>query len=105
MNAPQIYVQAPEAKAYDTRWQRVMDCVALKQPDRMPVAMFATFWLAKYGGITNRQLMYDYEKVKEIGAGTSPFRSPGRSIPVIVPSPASFSSFASRSGPSFSPSV
>ena len=44
-----------------------MDCVNLKQPDRMPVSMFATFWLAKYGGITNRQLMYDYEKVEEIG--------------------------------------
>ena len=68
MNAPQNNVQTPEAKAaYDARWQRIMDCVNLKQPDRMPVSMFATFWLAKYGGITNRQLMYDYEKVKEIG--------------------------------------
>ena len=67
MNAPQTYVQTPEAKAaYDARWQRVMDCVALKQPDRMPIAMFATFWLAKYGGISYRQLMYDYEKTKEI---------------------------------------
>ena len=41
MNAPQTYVQTPEAKAaYDARWQRIMDCVALKQPDRMPVSMF-----------------------------------------------------------------
>ena len=68
MTAPQTYVQTPAAKAaYDARWQRIMDCVNLKQPDRMPVSMFATFWLAKYGGITNRQLMYDYEKVEEIG--------------------------------------
>jgi hypothetical protein len=33
--------QTPEAKgAYDARWQRVMDCVNLKQPDRMPTALF-----------------------------------------------------------------
>ena len=59
--------QTPEAKAaYDARWQRVMDCVALKQPDRMPIGMQPTFWLAKYGGITCKQLMYDYETTKAI---------------------------------------
>ncbi len=59
--------QTPEAKAaYDARWQRVMDCVALKQPDRMPIGMQPTFWLAKYGGITCKQLMYDYEATKAI---------------------------------------
>ena len=52
--------------AYDARWQRIMDCVALKQPDRMPVAMYATFWLAKYGGITYKELMYDYDKTGAI---------------------------------------
>ena len=68
MTAPQTYVQTPEAKAaYDARWQRIMDCVNLKQPDRMPTAFLATFWLARYGGISYRQLMYDYEKTKEIG--------------------------------------
>ena len=59
--------QTPEAKAaYDARWQRIMDCVALKQPDRMPIGMQPTFWLAKYGGITCKQLMYDYETTKAI---------------------------------------
>jgi len=52
--------------AYDARWQRIMDCVALRQPDRMPVAFYATFWLARYGGISCRQLMYDYEATKAI---------------------------------------
>jgi hypothetical protein len=52
--------------AYEARWQRIMDCVQLKQPDRMPVVLYATFWLARYGGITCKQLMYDYEKTKEI---------------------------------------
>ena len=51
---------------YDARWKRIMDCVALKQPDRMPVVLYGTFWLAKYGGITCKQLMYDYEKTAEI---------------------------------------
>ncbi len=59
--------QTPEAKAaYDARWKRVMDCIELRQPDRMPVGMFATFWLAKYGGISNRELMYDGEKAAAI---------------------------------------
>ncbi len=67
MNAPRADIQTPEARAaYDARWQRVMDCVNLKQPDRMPVALLATFWLARYGGISYRQLMYDYEKTREI---------------------------------------
>lgn len=52
--------------AYDVRWQRVLDCVALRQPDRMPVALYATFWLAKYGGITHKELMFDYDKVDAI---------------------------------------
>ena len=51
---------------YARRWQRIMDCVALRQPDRMPVIMYATFWLAKYAGITCRQLMYEYELTREI---------------------------------------
>jgi hypothetical protein len=68
MNALQTSVQTPEAKtAYDARWQRVMDCVNLKTPDRMPTAMFCTFWLAKFGGISHRQLMYDFDKAKELG--------------------------------------
>ena len=67
MKPPPADIPSPEARAaYEARWQRVMDCVALKQPDRMPTAMLATFWLARYGGISNRQLMYDYETTKNI---------------------------------------
>lgn len=53
-------------EAYGVRWQRVMDCVNLRQPDRMPVAFFPSFWLAKYGGISCKELMYDYEKTAEL---------------------------------------
>ena len=60
MSAPSA--SASDAKvAYDARWKRVMDCVALRQPDRMPVALFGTFWLAKYAGISHRSLMYDLD--------------------------------------------
>lgn len=43
-------LSADAAKAaYDERWQRILDCVALKQPDRLPVVLYGVFWLAKYG--------------------------------------------------------
>ena len=65
MNTP--ITQTPEAKAaYDARWKRFMDCVELRQPDRMPIGMQPTFWLAKYGDITCKELMYDYDKTKSI---------------------------------------
>ena len=44
---------------FDARWQRIVDCVELRQPDRMPVALYAAFWAAKYRGISCQQLMYD----------------------------------------------
>ena len=44
------------------RLQRVLDAVALKRPDRVPVAFHTMLWYAKYGGISYRQLMYDYER-------------------------------------------
>ena len=59
-------VQGPNQPAYDKRWQRIMDCVNLKTPDRMPVALFATFWLAKYGNITCKELMYNYQGTRDI---------------------------------------
>ena len=63
MNTP----GAERARAdHDARWQRILDCVALRQPDRMPVALYATFWLARYGGISCRELMYNYEKCAEL---------------------------------------
>ncbi len=51
---------------FDKKWQRVADCIAGRTPDRMPVSLIAGFWFAKYGGITCRQLMYDYATANEI---------------------------------------
>ena len=59
--------QSPAAKAaYDARWARIMACVRLEQPDRMPVGLHSFFWPATYGGISYRELMYDYDKAKQV---------------------------------------
>lgn len=61
------YTQSDEAKAaYDARWERIMACVRLEQPDRMPVGLHTFFWPATYGGITFKELMYDYDKAKKV---------------------------------------
>ncbi len=56
----------PNQQAYAERWQRIADCIRLQRPKRMPVAMYATYWLATYGGISYKQLMYDAETCAEI---------------------------------------
>jgi hypothetical protein len=61
------YTQTEEAgRQYDARWQRVMDCVALRQPDRMPFGLFSMFWYARYGGMTCRQQMFDTPRFKQV---------------------------------------
>ena len=61
------YEQTAAAKAaYDARFERLLSCVRLEQPDRMPVAMQSFFWPATYGGITYKELMYDYDKAKKV---------------------------------------
>ena len=54
------------AALYAERMKRVMDAVELRQPDRTPSVFFSTFWTARYGGITYRQAMYDYDKMAEL---------------------------------------
>lgn len=50
---------------YSEKTQRIMDAVALKKTDRVPIMFQASFWLAKYGGMTFKDLMYDYDKACE----------------------------------------
>jgi uroporphyrinogen-III decarboxylase len=54
------------AARYAEKMKRVMDAVELRRPDRVPTALHATFWLARYGGVSCRELMYDYDKICEI---------------------------------------
>ncbi len=51
---------------FNARWARVADCIALRTPDQMPVSLIASFWYARYGGISCRDLMYEYERSNEI---------------------------------------
>jgi len=51
---------------FDERMKRIMDAVELRQPDRVPVAFFNMFWLARYGRISYREAMYDYGRLSEI---------------------------------------
>jgi hypothetical protein len=61
------YEQSDAAKAaYDARWERIMACVRLERPDRMPVGLHSFFWPATYGGISFKELMYDYDKAKQV---------------------------------------
>ncbi|MDD2735549.1 MAG: uroporphyrinogen decarboxylase family protein [Desulfuromonadaceae bacterium] len=45
---------------YTEKSKRIMDAVELRPTDRVPTSFFATFWLAKYGGVSCRDLFYDY---------------------------------------------
>ena len=68
MNAQtEPYPQSEAAKAaYEARWQRILACARLEQPERMPVAMQSFFWPATYGGITFEEMMHDYDKCKQV---------------------------------------
>lgn len=61
-----IAAPSDSVSEHDQRFKRITDCVNLQQPDRMPAVFMATFWLAKYAGMTCKELMYDYEKTKAV---------------------------------------
>ena len=54
------------AARYAEKMKRIMDAVELRQPDRVPVAFYTTFWLSRYGGISYRDIMYDPVRSYEI---------------------------------------
>ena len=66
MSEVNIDVMTGKYPERDKRMQRIQDCVALKQPDRLPVGLQTTHWLAKYGGISYKEMMYDQDKGHEI---------------------------------------
>ncbi len=51
---------------YQQKLRRIEESIALKRPDRIPTAYMATFWLAKYGEVSHRELMYDIQKGEDI---------------------------------------
>jgi hypothetical protein len=51
---------------YKERLKRIKDAVELREPDRVPLTPFFTFFAAKYAGITFQEAMYDLDKL-EVG--------------------------------------
>lgn len=54
------------AALHAERLKRVMDAVELRAPDRVPTVFFSRFWLARQGGMSYRESMYDYDRVCEV---------------------------------------
>lgn len=48
---------------YQEREKRVLDAIALKKPDRVPIVGKFGFFSAKYSGMTFQEVMYDPEKL------------------------------------------
>jgi len=51
------------AELYQQREKRVLDAIALRVPDRVPLLVFFAFFPARYCGLTIQELMYDPEKL------------------------------------------
>ena len=51
------------AELYQQREKRVLDAIALRVPDRVPILVFFAFFPAKYCETTVQELMYDPEKL------------------------------------------
>jgi uroporphyrinogen-III decarboxylase len=48
---------------YQAKWQRISDIISLKVPDRVPIwFQDASFFPARYAGITAKETMYDADK-------------------------------------------
>ncbi len=52
-------------RMYDEREKRVMDTVALKKTDRVPIASLADFFMPTCQGVSCKDVMYDYDKTAE----------------------------------------
>ena len=65
MEQPQTPVFEPSPE-YLAREKRFNDAVALRKPDRVPVASLAGFFMTQYGGMTNAEAMYDFDKTAEV---------------------------------------
>lgn len=50
---------------YEERLQRVQDAIALRKPDRVPIAPVIEVFPMYYSGITIKEAMYDYGKATE----------------------------------------
>ncbi|MFH1647980.1 MAG: uroporphyrinogen decarboxylase family protein [Chloroflexota bacterium] len=62
---PGVTYDSPAAeKAYKERVTRFIKALKLEKPDRVPVILPSSFFPAHYAGMTLRDVMYDYAKLK-----------------------------------------
>jgi uroporphyrinogen-III decarboxylase len=58
-----VIVAKTSEELYREREKRVLDAIALKVPDRVPIVVLFGFFPAKYAGLTVEEAMYDPEKL------------------------------------------
>ncbi|HEX2966886.1 MAG TPA: uroporphyrinogen decarboxylase family protein [Syntrophorhabdaceae bacterium] len=63
-------------RLYQEREKRVMDTIALKKPDRVPVAVTFGFFPARYCGYTMADMMYDPDKIWDANLRTIQYFQP-----------------------------
>lgn len=63
-NDPQAGNFTPSAE-YQARVKRFNDAVALRKPDRVPIASLAAFFMARYAGLDHATAIYDYERLAD----------------------------------------
>ena len=66
MTVKSIDASKTAEQLFAERNQRVMDAIALKQPDRVPLMLGYGFLLAELGGITKQELYENSEKAQEL---------------------------------------
>lgn len=62
------FVDDDARDAYEERVQLVIDALGLKKPARVPVCPMMGLYTARYGGLSVREAMYDYEKLAPVWA-------------------------------------
>ena len=66
MNGKETAPLSQEHIDYKARQKRVSDAIQLKQPDRVPVAVFDEYFCLSLGGVTPGDAFYDYQKATEV---------------------------------------
>lgn len=72
------------AETFERREQRLKDAIALRVPDRVPVALTTGFWHARYCGRTVREVMYDHRLNAECFRRAIVDLQPDGAMPVLT---------------------
>lgn len=63
LSAPGVEFKSDSVRAdYQERVRMLIDVIKLNKPTRVPVTTSSGFYVGKYGGLTKKEAMHDYEK-------------------------------------------